>query len=220
MANQKRKVSRSVPNSPVISVDTFLAKTPIPTLKKKRQSITPKFVKGVPTPIQKGNLTPNSEAFSLLSGFATGNVKMEGDEVQHLPTICQSLETIWETPKRKNTNGSVHRTKKAKTATKEPKRNLSKQIAQKKPRTRVPDSEIKLENIILGSPTFVPIRIKNKTPKQKGLGKGNKNIKFVDNSDVEMARTKRTETAEEKAKRLATERKKHNRNKRAAVRAK
>ena len=39
---------------------------------------------------------------------------MKGDEVQHIPSISQSLGTIWETPKRKVTDRSANRTKKAK----------------------------------------------------------------------------------------------------------
>ena len=181
MAEKNRKVSHSVPSSPVTSIKLFMPKTPIPTLKRKEKLKSPKFVKGVPTPIKEGRLTPNSEAFSLLSGFATGNIKMGGDEVLHLPSIGTSLATIWETPKRKDIDGSVNRTKKAKVAQKEPRKNLSKQLAERHPHTKVPDSDIKLENIILGSPSYVPIRIKNKTPKQKKLGKGCKNIKFVTN---------------------------------------
>ena len=38
--------------------------------------------------------------------------------MKHLPTISESLNTIWETPKRKNIDGSVNRTKKAKIAQK------------------------------------------------------------------------------------------------------
>ena len=177
-----RKVSHSVPNSPVISIHKFLDKTPVPSLKLK----SPKFKKGVPTPIKEGKFTPNSEALTLLSGFADGSIQMKDDEVQHLPSISQSLNTIWETPKRKNVDG-----KKTKTAQKEPRRiNISKTEAKSKPRTRVPDSEIRLENIIVGSPIYIPYR--KKTPKAKGKGSGSKGpkLKQVVPSKPGMARTK------------------------------
>ena len=162
MADKKRKVVHSVPSSLVDSIKLFLSKTPIPTLKRIAKS--PEFVKGVPTPVQEGQMTPNTEALSLLTGFATGQVTMKGDEVQHIPSISQSLGTIWETPKRKVTDGSANRTKKAKVAKKEPRKNISKQMAEANPRTKIPDSKIRIENIIQGSPSFVPREIKVKTP--------------------------------------------------------
>ena len=103
MADKKRKVVRSVPSSPVDSIKLFLSKTPIPTLEWIAKS--PKFVKGVPIPVQEGQMTPNTEALSLLTGFATGQVTVKDDEVQHIPSISQSLGTIWETPKRKVIDG-------------------------------------------------------------------------------------------------------------------
>ena len=105
-------------------------------------------------------MTPNTEALSLLTGFATGQVTMKGDEVQHIPSISQSLGTIWETPKCKVTDGSVNCTEQAKVAKKEPRRNISKQMAEANPRTKIPDSEIRIENIIQGRPSFVPARLK------------------------------------------------------------
>ena len=96
-------------------------------------------------------------------------------------------------------------------AHKEPHKNISKQIAQKEPCTRVPDSEIKLSNIILGSPAFVPY--KRITP--KGKGKGMKCINIGSNPttlDSDMERSKRTLTKEEclkaKAKHAARQAKK------------
>ena len=183
MADEKRKVVRSVPSSPVDSIKLFLSKTPIPTLERIAKS--PKFVKDVPTPVQEGQMTPNTEALSLLTGFATGQVTMRDDEVQHIPSISQSLGTIWETPKCKVTDGSANRTKKAKVTKKEPRKNISEQMAETNPRTKIPDSEIRLENIIQGSPQFVPYKIK--TPVPKGKGKGVKEIKInIVNSDSEM----------------------------------
>ena len=175
MADEKRKVVRSVPSSPVDSIKLFLNRTPIPTLKRVAKS--PEFVTGVPTPVQEGQMTPNTEALNLLTGFATGQIIMKDDEVQHIPSISQSLGTIWETPKRKVTDGSANCTKKAKVAKKEPRKNISEQMAEANPRTKIPDSEIRIENIIQDSPQFVPYKIK--TPVRKGKGKGVKEIKIL-----------------------------------------
>ena len=184
MADKKRKVVCSVPSSPVDSIKLFLSRTPIPTLKQIVKS--PQFVKGVPTLVQEGKMTPNTEALSLLTGFATGNVTMKGDEVQHIPSISQSLGTIWETPKHKVTDGSANHTKKTKVTKKEPRKNISKQMAETNPRTKIPDSEIRIENIIQGSPSFVPYKIKVGTP--KGRGKGVKEVKMnIMGSDLGMA---------------------------------
>ena len=73
---------------------------------------------------------------------------------------------------------------------------MYRQIAQKEPHTRVPDSEIKLSNIILGSPAFVPY--KRITP--KGKGKGMKYMSIGSNPttlDSDMAQSKRTMMKEE-----------------------
>ena len=61
-------------------------------------------------------------------------------------------------PQKKDANGGAICTKKAKIAQKEPCKNISKQLAQQKPHTRVPNSEIRLENIIPGSAAFIPYR--------------------------------------------------------------
>ena len=93
-------VTRSVPSSPVvknIQIKPFLHKTPISSIKTE----TTKWVKGAPTPIQEGQLTPNTEALNLLVGFASGEVVTEGDELKHLPSISKSLETIWDTPRKR-----------------------------------------------------------------------------------------------------------------------
>ena len=184
--NQNRKVSCSVLSSPVPSIRKFLNKTPIPSLETK----FPKYKKGVPTPIKEGQLTPNTEALNLLTGFATGNVILQNDEVVHIPSISQSLNTIWETPKHKN---------KTKIAKKEPRKcNISNQEAQAYPRTRVPDSEIRLENFIVESPTYIPYKCK--TPKSVGKGKGSKGSKLknvVQSKSSGMARKKQTLTKAE-----------------------
>ena len=102
-----------MPNSPVtkdsISKE-FLCNTPIPNLD------TREWKKGVPTPINEGTLSPNQEALGLLAGFASGNVRMQGDVVQHPPvvqgnsTIGDSLQELpWSepSPEKKRTDGSV-----------------------------------------------------------------------------------------------------------------
>ena len=190
------KVAHSVPSSPVvknIEINPFLHRTPIPSTKQE----TSKWVARAPTLIQEGQLTPNTEALNLLVGFASGEVVMEGDILKHLPSISKSLETIWDIPKRKNTDGCANRTKKAKIVQKEPRTNISKQLAIQKPRTKIPDSEIKIENIIPDSPSFVPYKVT--IPKDKCRGKGVKNIKMnIMGSDSGMARTKKTLTAKQR----------------------
>ena len=121
---------------------------------------------------------------------------MEGDDVKHIPSISESLNSIWNTPKRKNTDGSVNRTKIAKIAQKEPRRNISKDLAIQNPCTKIPDSEIKIENIIRGSPSIVPRPGKS----SKGKGKGVKNIKLNDFGFAsEMAHTKTILTAKQRS---------------------
>ena len=91
---------------------------------------------------------------------------------------------------------------------KEPRKTIAKQLAEQKLRTKIPDSEIRIENIILGSPIFVPFhRVK---PIITGRGKGKKDIEL--NQDVKqavdscsMARTKQTETKEQRARWLEKE---------------
>ena len=141
---------------------------------------------------------------------------MKGDEVQHIPSISQSLGTIWETPKCKVTDGSANCTKKAKVTKKEPRKNISKQMAETNPRTKIPDSEIRIENIIQGSPSFVPYKIKVKTP--KGLGKGNKDIKLSDSAS-EMAHTKQTKTIAQRREQLVKEEADRDRKKSLAARS-
>ena len=199
MADKKRKVVCSIPISPVDSIKLFLSKTPIPTLKWTVKS--PQFVKGTLTPVQEGQMTPNTEALSLLAGFATGQVTMKGDEVQHIPSISQSLGTIWETPKHKVTDGSANHTKKARVTKKEPRKNISKQMAETNPRTKIPDSEIRIENIIQGSPSFVPYKIKVKTP--EGRGKGVREVKMnITGFNLGMAQMKKTLTIQQRIARV------------------
>ena len=189
--NVTGNVSRSVPSSPVtenVSIKLFLDLTPIPSV----QMETTQWVQGAPTPIQEGQLTPMSEALNLLVGFSSGEVIMEGENMKHLPSISESLNSIWDTSKRKNIDGSVNRTKKAEIAQKEPRKNISKDLAIQHPHNKIPDSEIKLENIVKGSPSFDP-------KSSKGKGKGVKNIRLNDPGFASgMAHWKKTLTAKQR----------------------
>ena len=150
------------------------------------EKVTSKWVQGAPTPIQEGQLTPISEALNLLVGFSSGEVVVEGEELKHIPSISERLESIWDTPKRKNTDGHAIRTKKAKVAQKEPHKNISKQLAIQKPRTKIPDSKIQTGNIIQDSPAFVPYKVA--IPRTKGRGKGVEEVKMnIMDSDSGMA---------------------------------
>ena len=196
-------VLNSVPNTPVTNTrasnNQCLQNTPIPKTKSLE------WVKGPPTPIKDGTLSPNQQALRLLSGFATGQDTMAGDGLQHLPSmsedqsIADSLRELpWSTPspiKKKKINGSANRNKKLKVAKKEPRKTHAKQLAKLNPRTKVPDSEICSENIIPGSPIFIPYIIKI----NKGKGKSSKGP-ILKNSinPADMAHQKQTLTKAEK----------------------
>ena len=186
--NVTGNVKNSVPSSPVTKNVSFLDRTPIPSVKATQ------WVQGAPTPIRKGQLTPMSEALNLLVGFSTGEVMMEGENMKHLPTISESLNTIWETPKRKNIDGSANRTKKAKIAQKEP----CKGLAIQHPRTNVPNLEIKLKNIARGSPLLAS----QSAEIPRGKGKGNKGVRLNDSSFASgMVHQKKTLTAKQRLQR-------------------
>ena len=183
--NDTGHVKNSVPSSPVVKNVSFLNRTPTPSGKATQ------WVQGAPTPIRKGQLTPMSEALKLLVGFSTGEVTMEGENMKHLPTISESLDTIWETPKRKSVDGSANRTKKAKTAQKEPRKGLTTQRSCMK----VPNSKIKLKNITRGSPLLAS----QSANLPRGKGKGKKGVRLNDSSFTSgMARQKKTLTAKQR----------------------
>ena len=127
----------------------------------------------------------NQQAFSLIKGFALGEITMTRDEIRHLPTIpddktiSASLDELpWSTPERpKKTDGSMNRNKKPKIAQKEP----SKIHADLNSHTKVPDADIEFENIIPGSPAFIPYR--RKTPRNKGRGNSSKGPKIKVSSE-------------------------------------
>ena len=148
----------SVSSSPVtepVQISEFLNKTPIPNPALEAA----KWVLGAPTPIQEGLMSPNTEAINLIAGFASGHITIDGNDLKHIPSISKSLSEVWETPNKWiPVDSSTIGPKKAVIAHKELHKNVSRQIAQKEPHTRVLDSEIKLSNIILGSPAFVPYK--------------------------------------------------------------
>ena len=76
METRKFLNSHSVPSSPVtepFQILEFLNKTPIPNPILK----TTKWVQGVPTPIQEGLMSPNTEAINLIAGFVSGHVTID-----------------------------------------------------------------------------------------------------------------------------------------------
>ena len=116
--NSCLKVSCSLPCSPNLNNSKkFLQKTPILPVSSSQ------WQEGVSAPIRKGLLTPNEEALSLLAGFTSRPIRMDGDVAQHLP-VTQGKESIgstlselpWFTPRTKKTDGSVIHSKKAKIA--------------------------------------------------------------------------------------------------------
>ena len=93
----KFNISHSVPCSPVVRIVTkpdFLSKTPIPRITENT------WVQGAPTPVAQGSMSPNEQAMTLLAGFASGSVKMDGNSLKHLPTLPQKSinETLSEIP--------------------------------------------------------------------------------------------------------------------------
>ena len=71
------------------------------------------------------------------------------------------LSEVWGMPKQKSRPAIQFKMSK-----REPEKTIAPQLAEEKPRTRSPDSEIKPENIIPGSPLF--ISFKWERPKEKG----------------------------------------------------
>ena len=90
-------------------------------------------------------------------------------------------ELPWYSPESmKKTDGSAIRSRKAMLAVKAPQShsvtNMQAYTAQH-PHHRIPDSEIRLENIILGSPEYIPYR---------HVSKNNKSSKIVSHIPVDM----------------------------------
>ena len=166
-------------------------------------SVSPsQWQEGVLSPIRRGALTPNKEAFSLSARFASGSVRMDGDVVQHLPIMQENKsigstlsELLWFTPNTEKKDGSVIHSKKAKVAKTTRKQTKVNKLAQKQPHTRITDSDIRIENIIPGSPIYIPY----KNIKVTGKSKHSKKIKLINETGkpVGMAHTKLTLTRDE-----------------------
>ena len=78
-------------------------------------------------------------------------------------TSPQFLKVLAQSGKRPNVKllmGQQTAQKRQKSLKKEPRKNISEQMAEANPRTKIPDSEIRIENIIQDSPQFVPYKIK------------------------------------------------------------
>ena len=100
-------------------------------------------------------------------------------------------ELIWDSPspsKKKKIDGLVNRYKKPKVAQKEPRKSHAKQLVESKPRTKILDSENCFENIMQGSPTYIPYK---KVPQNKqGHDNFRKKIIFPTFSSSEMPHQK------------------------------
>ena len=93
-----------------------------------------------------------------------------------------------------DTDGSANWNKKSVIAQKEPK-SKAKLLAEKEPRSKIPDSEIHPENIMIGSPIYIPYKKILKS--SQGCGQFGKKIKFPTSSSLEMPQQKWTLTKKE-----------------------
>ena len=120
---------------------------------------------GISTPIHEGNLSPNQLAVELLAGFSTGKIRMRGDIVEHRPSseadesIADMLSQLDSATHHKDqeANNSASHISPIVTVNNETKM-IARLQAEKNPRTKVLDSEIHPENIILGSPMYIPCK--------------------------------------------------------------
>ena len=185
MNHKQRKVvtssssisSCSLPCSPIQHPTTFLMNTPVP----KSTLLT--WKQGISTPIHEGNLSPNHLAVELLAGFSTGKIRMRGDIVEHRPSseadesivdMLSQLDSATHHEDQEANNSASHISPIV-TVNNETKM-IARLQAEKNPRTKVPDSEIRPENIILGSPMYIPNKKISKN--QKGKGGYGKKLKF------------------------------------------
>ena len=80
----RQKIATSLPGSPELVKKEISRKvqsqggTPVAASDKIE---LPEWKSGLPTPVQ--GLSPNSTAFTLLEGFAKGNIQMQGEAVRH-----------------------------------------------------------------------------------------------------------------------------------------
>ena len=185
MKDRQRKVvtnsssisSRSLLCSPIQHPRAFLTNSPV----SKTTLLT--WKQGISTPIHEGNLSPNELAVELLAGFSTGKIRMRGDVVEHRPSseadestadMLSQLDSATHY-KDQETNNSASHISPIVTANNETK-TIARLQAEKKPRTKVPDSEICPENTILGNPMY--ISFKKISKKQKGKCGYGKKLKF------------------------------------------
>ena len=93
-----------------------------------------------------------------------------------------------------DTDGSANWNKKSVIAQKEPK-SKAKLLVEKEPRSKIPDSEIHPENIMISSPIYIPYKKILKS--SQGCGQFGKKIKFPTSSSLEMPQQKWTLTKKE-----------------------
>ena len=146
---------------------------------------------GISTPISEGNLSPNELAVELLAGFSAGKIRMRGDVVEHRPSsnadesitdIISQLHSVTH-HKDQEVNNSAPHVCPSITINNETKM-IDGLQAKRNPRTKVPDSEIHPENIIFGSPMYIPYKKVSKD--QKGKGGYGKKLKFPISSSSTM----------------------------------
>ena len=185
MNHRQRKVvtssssinSCSLPCSPVRHLRPILPNTPVPNT----TLLTWKW--GISTPINEGNLSPNELAVKLLAGFSTGRIRMRGDTVEHRPSsdadesimdILSQLDSTIPHKDQEAINSAPHVSPNVTI------NNRTKTVAglqaEKNPRTKVSNLEICPENIILGSPMYIPY--KRISVNQRSRGKYGKKLKF------------------------------------------
>ena len=151
----KTNISHSVQCIPVVqnvAQFDFLSKTLV--LKVTEYA----WVEGAPMPILQGSMSPNEQAITLLAGFASGSVTMEGNSIKHLPSIpdksiMQTLDEVWGTPTQEDKDaGNIIYANKARITQKEPRKFIAWQVAEENPHTTIPDSEC----TVLSSGFLVP----------------------------------------------------------------
>ena len=100
----KTNISHSVQCIPVVqnvAQFDFLSKTLVPKVTEHA------WVEGAPMPILQGSMSPNEQAITLLAGFASGSVTMEGNSIKHLPSIPDKsiMQTLEESLGNPNSRG-------------------------------------------------------------------------------------------------------------------
>ena len=156
----------------------------------------------ISTPIHEENLSPNQLAVELLASFSTGKIRMRGDIVEHRPpseadeSIADMLSQLDSATHHKDqeANNCASHISPIVTVNNETKM-IARLQTEENPRTKVPDLEIHPENIILGSPMYIPYKKISKN--QKGKGGYGKRLKFPISSSSTMPWQKKTPTQNE-----------------------